>query len=307
MEDDVPNLIEQLESGRTRRDAIRALSRIGEPAVEPLINYLHRRNWKARKAIVEILSHIGGASALDAIVRTLGSDRSKYVRVTAAKALGRIGARQALPDLVKALQDKHLDVQKAAVMSLGQLNDMRAVRPLAEFALLGHWLIRTTGVEALSILGDAKELPRKLLASPDLQTSDKIDALEYLQLIQHPRPHRYVYPIRDIPRFCEQKLRDPDAAVRTGAQAILEHMTLVRGSERNLTNERGELLRGAAGSPGTTSPAQLLRASVSDGAESGIGKLRDGPSGRASNFFAGTFGFFARIFRRIRPVRDDPE
>lgn len=51
----------------------------------------------------------------------------------------------------------------------------------------------------------------------------------------------------------------PDA-VKQGAQAILDHRTLARASQRAFADERKTLLRGVTGSPSTGGADVLLRA-----------------------------------------------
>jgi HEAT repeat protein len=80
-------------------EATKALSRIGKPAVKPLITALKDENPK--------------------------------VRERAARALGNNKYNRALQPLVSALSDNTLAVRKAAAVALGKMKDPRAVQPLA--------------------------------------------------------------------------------------------------------------------------------------------------------------------------------
>lgn len=80
-------------------EAAKALSRIGKPAVKPLIAALKDENPKVRERTV--------------------------------RALGNIKYNRALQPLVSALSDNTLAVRKAAAVALGNMKDPRAVQPLA--------------------------------------------------------------------------------------------------------------------------------------------------------------------------------
>ena len=59
---------------RDWQDAVNALVKIGEPAVEPLIRTLKARNvktWIIHTRVVEVLTKIGSKQAIDAIVKSV--------------------------------------------------------------------------------------------------------------------------------------------------------------------------------------------------------------------------------------------
>ena len=62
---------------------------------------------------------------LDALVQ-----KDSYIRLTAAKALGKLNSLRAVEPLILALDDENYFVVSNAAQALGQLGDNRAVKPL---------------------------------------------------------------------------------------------------------------------------------------------------------------------------------
>ncbi|MHC4314879.1 MAG: HEAT repeat domain-containing protein, partial [Planctomycetota bacterium] len=81
-------------------DAMGALAKIGEPAVNPLIEAL--------------------------------KDSDAFVRVHAARALERVQDKRAVEPLCEVLKDADENVRSAAAIALGQIGDGRAAKPLTE-------------------------------------------------------------------------------------------------------------------------------------------------------------------------------
>ncbi len=64
------------------------------------------------------------------LIKALGYQKSYYVRMAAATALGRIGDARAVEPLCTVLKDSDRDVRGDAVEALGRISDARAVEPL---------------------------------------------------------------------------------------------------------------------------------------------------------------------------------
>src|SRR5262249_11543257 len=99
-------LIEALhnEDDNVRRDATRALGRIGTPTVPNLLNVLCDEDWQVRWAAPGVLGGIGDGAAVPGLLATL-HDREKNVRAKAVEALGQIGEVAAVPGLIERLAD----------------------------------------------------------------------------------------------------------------------------------------------------------------------------------------------------------
>lgn len=106
--------------------AMDELKQIGEPVVNQLIEALSSRvNQQAEKALIEI-----GKPAVPLLMDALLHDQDFWVRRYSAETLGCIGDPIAVDSLIRALSDSKDYVVMEACVSLGQIGDERAVKPL---------------------------------------------------------------------------------------------------------------------------------------------------------------------------------
>ena len=78
----------------------------------------------------DLAAHVDYA---EQVLRAL-KDKSEYMRLAAARALGRIGDVRAVEPLIKSAKDKSALVRLAAVDALGRIGDVRAAVVLASAA-----------------------------------------------------------------------------------------------------------------------------------------------------------------------------
>ena len=101
-------------------DAVRYM---GEPAIEPLVRTLKDEDRSVRSWAATRLGDIGDVRAVEPLARALRDDRGYRVRSSAADALGRIGDVRAVEPLVRALKDdRDLFVREEAVRALDKLS-----------------------------------------------------------------------------------------------------------------------------------------------------------------------------------------
>jgi HEAT repeat protein len=102
-------------------------ARLGPPLIEALIKSLSNKDdgvrVKARHALVAM-----GKAAVPPLTEALKSSKG-LVKWEAAKALGEIGAPEAAPSLVKALEDDQFDVRWLAAIGLIGMN-IKGLKPL---------------------------------------------------------------------------------------------------------------------------------------------------------------------------------
>jgi len=77
-----------------RRDAAAALVKIGEPAVEPLIQALKDEDDTARELAAAALANIGDTRAVEPLIQALKTDKNKEVREDVKKALEKLKAEE---------------------------------------------------------------------------------------------------------------------------------------------------------------------------------------------------------------------
>ena len=166
---------------------VQALIRTGPAAVEPLVVLLKDKNSNIRRAAAKVLDSLGW-QPVDATQRVLLAiavrnckmvanlgpvavapllaalrDEDRFVRSSAAEALGEIGDVRAVEPLVAALKDKESLVRASAAKALGEIGDVRAVEPLVAAALSPD-IFRGEEAEALRRIGGAQAMESLALA-----------------------------------------------------------------------------------------------------------------------------------------------
>ncbi len=109
--------------------AVKALVKIGKPAVEPLIARLTSEDWIVRGYAVAALGGIEDPRAVKPLITAL-KDENRVVRINIIIALGRIKSSPSVNPLIAALEDNEWLVRRHAARSLGELGDPRAIQPL---------------------------------------------------------------------------------------------------------------------------------------------------------------------------------
>ncbi|MDO9033851.1 MAG: HEAT repeat domain-containing protein [Methanoregula sp.] len=134
-----------------RWKAAEALSKIGNPAVEPLIATLQYPDDDVRWKAAIALGEIGNPDAVEPLILLL-SDDDRFVRSRAAHALGMIGD-PAIPPLTQALKKGDPGVRWGAAMALGKTKNPVAVEPLILALADGEAMVRAEAAAALASIG----------------------------------------------------------------------------------------------------------------------------------------------------------
>jgi HEAT repeat protein len=115
-----------------------------------------RRGYRLRQEISGVLRPL------------LKSDPDPLVRAAAGRALGRLGVREAVPDLIAALEDKSAEVRVVAAAALWRLPDPSAVEPLVRHLGDSDPAVREWSVQALGVIGEPRVTASvvRLLADP---------------------------------------------------------------------------------------------------------------------------------------------
>ena len=175
---------------RDWQNAVDALAKIGEPAVESLILTLRDRSvktWIVHARAVNTLAKIGSQRAVEAVVKSVedaglnqyvrglavlavaeikpkeaaevlsrvSRDKNQFVRWKCAQALGILGKKEGTDTLVRILSDEDKYVRAAAARSLGQVKSENAGDDLINALKDEHWLVRLNVREALLQIGEA--------------------------------------------------------------------------------------------------------------------------------------------------------
>jgi hypothetical protein len=107
-------------------DAARVIAESGERAVHPLLDALQGSDIRSHLHLAKTLGYVG-AAALPALRRVVATDEDPYVRTFALLALGKItdpSLRQAIPEMIGALEHPEKEVRDSAARALGKVADV---------------------------------------------------------------------------------------------------------------------------------------------------------------------------------------
>ena len=109
----------------------------GEPTqeqkIEKLIKKLKVKNPCARRISASELGLIGSKDAVPSLIKALQQDQDPEVRVSAAEALGEIGSEDAVPTLIQVLQDENVGVRRRVAGALGRIGTPEALKAVKDF------------------------------------------------------------------------------------------------------------------------------------------------------------------------------
>jgi len=108
-----------------RETLVRALVRVGDHVVEPLISLLSADNGQLRHHAAHALSKLRHTRAVDPLIASLGDPESSVV-YKAAFALGRIGDPRAIGSLIVLLDHTATEVRTAASDALEMIGEAAA-------------------------------------------------------------------------------------------------------------------------------------------------------------------------------------
>jgi HEAT repeat protein len=144
--------------------AAQALTRIGEFAVQPLLDALGRESVAVRRQAVKALVKMADRCAVGPLVQALG-DKDMLVRWGAAEALGKIG-EAAVPSLIRALGDENRRVRWGAGQVLVAIGTP-SVDGLVEALGSESVAVRRGGAQTLGRIGDRRAVGPLILRAGD--------------------------------------------------------------------------------------------------------------------------------------------
>jgi HEAT repeat protein len=141
-------------------------------------------------------------------------DSDAEVRRAAAKSLGQLEDKRAVPGLIAALRDGDGEVRQQAAWALGQLEDKRATEPLAAALKDSNIEVRRKAAWALGQLEDQSAGPALAAALRDADAEVRRTAAWGLGQLE----------LRTAPAELIDALKDPNADVRRTAAWALSEM-----------------------------------------------------------------------------------
>ena len=149
------------EDAATRSLAAEVLGQTGGSALELLLPLVGHPDSNLRKVIVDTLGKLGDARSISSLIAAL-KDADANVRGAAAEALARLQAQEAVPELLKLLDDEEW-VLFSVVEALGRIGAPAAIPRLMELLRTGSEPVQYAVIEALGHFSDAAGCIRPML------------------------------------------------------------------------------------------------------------------------------------------------
>jgi HEAT repeat protein len=182
-----------------------ALVRLGELAIQPLVDALRHEHAQVRQDAAHALGKIGDSRALNALISILADNEVRVV-IKSVQALGQIGAGAATPALMPLLGHSHAELRATLSTALGQLR--HAALPLLIRAINDERLaVREHALEALGLIGGADAEAALITATRDAQAAVRLAAAMALSECATPAARAALQAV----------LTDSDARVRAAA------------------------------------------------------------------------------------------
>jgi len=174
--------------------------------------------------IGDILGRIGDAGSVGALCECLQDDNLN-VACSAAEALGRIGAPEAVPDLL-AICRKVEEVRLPALEAIGRIGDSSALPDVAEYIGADNPVVGYAAVEAMGLLGGADSIPRLVGLLDDANQSIAQAALSAIVAICSRNGETFAFdlPLAQFTDFLFERISSGDR--------IMTAFTLDRLAER---------------------------------------------------------------------------
>jgi HEAT repeat protein len=152
---------------------LRSLGAVSVPLIYPL---LKDKDHDVRKFAVDLLSEIQTGVDSSKIIPML-EDENANVRAAAAKALGDLGYREAIPHLTRRLIDEEW-VCFYALLSLGDLKAEEAIPAIASLFTSPSEAVRFSAVETVGKLGSKSALPALIAFLPRATEDEKLGVVK---------------------------------------------------------------------------------------------------------------------------------
>jgi HEAT repeat protein len=143
------------ENWYVRGEAARALGRLGDKSIAPLLIPLTQDpNWFVRDSALEALTAIKASP--EAGIEQMMSSTDSYTRARAATTLGALGYAPAIDSLIRALTDSDEIVKRAAANALGEMKVTKATDALIALLKEDDSSVRKSAAVALGKIGDRR-------------------------------------------------------------------------------------------------------------------------------------------------------
>lgn len=241
----IPSLTEMLrdENALVRSRAAEASGRMGEPAVDALLQMAISSPHEIRASAIDALGLTGSVRAIDRIIEAL-KDSSPIVRTAAVRALGESRSQRAVEPLMAIVRDESSAMRSQASAALAGMGDV-ALPGLIAALRDAHPSVRSLAAEALGEIGSREAVAALIELVKTDQSGARLEALDALGRIGDPAAVDVAL----------SSLRNGSVALRKKAAGVLARFRDPRTREAliaGLTDANEEVREIAAGGLGET-------------------------------------------------------
>ncbi len=245
-----------------QKNAIEVLGKIGGPrAVPHLLRQLRNPSAPFRPEIAAALGQIGGKGVTEALLRAL-SYSDPALQLSAAQALARLEGEKAAPALLPLLQDRDPAVRGETARLLSQMKYQPAAQPITRLFLDANQGVRDQAVKALSHLQPPPQALTSLIKTA--KRANPQIAGYALRAIRNIRDAEAVGPLTQVLRGGSAALREAaaEALGNTGAPDAVPPLAKLLESPR--PGLRQAAVAALARIPNSSATAALYRATRDD-------------------------------------------
>jgi HEAT repeat protein len=210
----LPDWLQDLQSGDAQRikEAVRALSYIGQEAVPPVINLITRSNVGIEH-LAEVIKQIGG-TGIDAVTNLL-VHANPHVQQRAVAVLAYARDNRSVLPLVMALKSRDETTRGVVAQALGNFSDGAAIPALLEVIQNDTNAVRAKAAQSLGgFTRDPRALHTLISLSTDENAQVRGGAVQGLARINGDER---------VQEALEKATEDSDSLVRQLAAAALQH------------------------------------------------------------------------------------
>jgi HEAT repeat protein len=228
-----------------------------------------------RSSAADALGKIGDAQAIPGLLK-LVEDSDSSVRRRAAEALGKIGDSQAIPGLFKLVEDSDYSVRSSAAEALGKIGDSQAIPGLLKLVEDSDYSVRSRAADALGKIGDSQAIPELLKLVED---SDSYVGMRAADALGKIGDSQAIPGLLKLVQHSDSSVRSSaaDALGKIGdSQAIPGLLKLVEDSDSSVRSSAADALRKIGDSqaiPGLLKLVEDSDYSVRSRAADALGKI----------------------------------
>jgi HEAT repeat protein len=145
------------ENSFLRNTAMIIIREMGKIAIPLLYVLLNDRDDDIRKFALDLIHDIQYCGYPEKLVEMLSGDQNANVRAAAAKTIGNLNYKKAIPQLIKSLSDEEW-VCFSALEALTHLKDESSIDAIINLLNNPSGTIRFAAIEALGIIGSSKAI-----------------------------------------------------------------------------------------------------------------------------------------------------